>query len=59
VIDIPLTLYLTLLALMLALAVAADFRRRAREGRDRRERDLREAMGATLGRDPPIERSAP
>jgi len=46
-IDLPLMVYLGLLALMLALAVRADFRRRAFAARLRQESDLRAARGET------------
>ena len=49
-IDPLFIVYLGLLALMLPVAVAADFRRRARAARARRESDLRAAVGETLAR---------
>jgi hypothetical protein len=57
-IDAPFAVFLVLLALVLGLAVAFDFHRRARRESDRRDRDLREAMGDTLGRDSHHERSS-
>ena len=55
-IDAPFAVFLVLLALVLGLAVAFDFRRRARRESDRRDRELREAIGDTLGRDSHHER---
>jgi hypothetical protein len=57
-IDIPLTVFLVLLTATFGLALTLDFRRRARRASDRRERDLREAMGKTLSPDLPHERSS-
>ena len=49
-IDLPLIVYLGLLALMLAFAVRADFRRRAFAARLRQERVSRAALGKTSAR---------
>ena len=48
--DLPFMVYLVLLTLMLAGAVFADFRRRASVARERRESDLRSALGETIPR---------
>ena len=52
-IDPALVVYFGLLALMLALAVHADFRRRARMARDQQEGDF-----TGMGGIPPKERAA-
>ena len=57
-IDIPLTVYLALIALMFGSAIAFDYRRRARVANDRRERDLRAAMAKAPGRNTNHERSS-
>ena len=46
--DVLFTIYLALLALLLCLAVTFDYRRRGRVARQRRESDLRDALGKTL-----------
>ena len=46
-IDLPFTLYLVLLALLLALALTTDFRRRARTAHQRRASDARAAIDET------------
>ena len=60
-IDLPLMIYLGLLALTLLLVVRADFRRRARArvARQRRASDLRVAFDETAAADRAARKESP